>query len=251
MPRQSRNKSEPSVIARKTTKSVRDNKDEIDRNGIMTRAKRRKLEELEIQTDATTKLNKFKATPVVSVTTKRLRDFKTEDDYSGIMTRAKRRKVEELQHDETKKNSRETKEKTPQLAQKTSKPMHKTPKSKRQPSPQIRNSPQPIQKTKNEQIENKLAIEKPEFQLNDIIWAKIRGHVHWPAKIKNIILSQSSLVMFEIVWYNDYRRSKIHRTQATKFLENFEKFATKFDEVIGLRTAAFEAMYEYRKKIPN
>lgn len=57
--------------------------------------------------------------------------------------------------------------------------------------------------------------------------------------------------MYDIVWFNDYRHSNIYKSQAYKFFEQFEKFADKFDDVIGLKAAAFEAMYEYKKKLQN
>lgn len=93
------------------------------------------------------------------------------------------------------------------------------------------------------------ALVRPDFVVNEIIWAKIRGSAHWPAKIERIVSTVAGLICYEIIWFNDYRRSKIHRTQAYKFLHNFEKFAVKFDQIIGLRTAAFEAMYEYRRQL--
>lgn len=96
---------------------------------------------------------------------------------------------------------------------------------------------------------NDRALIRPEFLMNEIIWAKIRGHSHWPAKINRITPAATGLITYEVVWYNDYRRTKIHRTQAYKFLENFEKFATKYSSVIGLKTAAFEAMYEYKQRM--
>lgn len=77
-----------------------------------------------------------------------------------------------------------------------------------------------------------LAIVKPDFTKNEIIWAKIRGSHHWPAKIDRIYTTPRGLIMLEIIWYNDYRRSKIHKTQAYKFLENFESFAVKFDDIM-------------------
>lgn len=97
--------------------------------------------------------------------------------------------------------------------------------------------------------DNSKALVKPDFVLNEIIWAKIKGSAHWPAKIERMVVTASGLLLYDIKWYNDYRRSKIHRTQAFKFLQNFEKYAVKFDHVIGLRTAAFEAMYEYRRQL--
>lgn len=108
-----------------------------------------------------------------------------------------------------------------------------------------RKKPGNISSTKNES----LTIAKPDFLVGDIIWAKIKGSVHWPAKIDRILTKANRVMMYEIIWYNDYRRSKIYRLQANKFLENFEQYASRFDDVIGLKTAAFEAMFEYRAKM--
>lgn len=81
----------------------------------------------------------------------------------------------------------------------------------------------------------------PNFKLNEIIWAKIRGHPAWPAKIVDFPSPKMALV----VWYNDYRKTKVYRTQLFKFLINFDKFAGDFDKSIGLKTAAREALYCY------
>lgn len=91
-------------------------------------------------------------------------------------------------------------------------------------------------------------VAKPEFAVKEIVWSKLRGHSHWPARIERIVSNAAGTKMFDVVWFNDYRRSRIYRLQVFKFLENFEKFAIKFDDVVGLKTAAFEAMYCYRKE---
>lgn len=88
-----------------------------------------------------------------------------------------------------------------------------------------------------------------EFVMHEIVWAKIKGSSHWPARIENIIASSRGCTKYVVFWYNDYRRSVIFKSQAYKFLENFEKFAVKFDDIIGLKTAAFEAMYQYRQRM--
>lgn len=97
------------------------------------------------------------------------------------------------------------------------------------------------------QISNTLTVAKPDFALNDIVWAKLKGYCHWPARIDKIIKTPSGSTMYEVVWFNDNRRSKMYKLQVFKFFENFEEFAKKFDDVIGLKTAAFEAMYIYRQ----
>lgn len=94
-----------------------------------------------------------------------------------------------------------------------------------------------------------LTIACPEFNVNEIIWAKIKGFSHWPAKIERIITRPNGSVMYEVRWYNDYRKTKLYKLQVFKFFENFEKYAEKFNDVIGLKVAAFEAMYEYRKNM--
>lgn len=103
-------------------------------------------------------------------------------------------------------------------------------------------------KLPNSPPKNMLTIAKPDFKINEIIWAKIKGSVHWPAKIDRILSKSNGTIMYDVIWYNDYRRSKIYKLQAVKFLENFEKYSERFDDVVGLKTAAFEAMYEYRTK---
>lgn len=82
---------------------------------------------------------------------------------------------------------------------------------------------------------------KIDFKVGEVVWAKIRGHPHWPAKIKSFSSSKMAIV----VWFNDYRVTKIYRTQLFKFLNNFDSFAKNFDNTIGLKTAAQEALMFY------
>lgn len=77
--------------------------------------------------------------------------------------------------------------------------------------------------------------------VNEIVWAKIKGFVHWPCKV----LSFRGKLMAEVYWFNDYRKTKLYKTQLYKFLKNFDKFAERFDDTIGLRTAATEALICY------
>lgn len=87
-------------------------------------------------------------------------------------------------------------------------------------------------------IKNQLAL--PDFSTNEIIWARIRGHPYWPAKVMRIYGVR--LQMLEILWLNDYRRSKINKGQAKKFLKHFEEYAAAFSKHVGLETAAKEGM---------
>lgn len=86
--------------------------------------------------------------------------------------------------------------------------------------------------TKNENIVSVL-----EFARGEIVWGKLRGWPHWPAKIKRIEQKK-----YEVVWFNDYRKSKLFRSQIYKFCKNFDEFSKKFGKTIGLETAAKEAL---------
>lgn len=84
-----------------------------------------------------------------------------------------------------------------------------------------------------------------DFQIGEIIWAKLKGYPHWPAKIKSFPNSKMAVV----VWFNDYRVTKMYKAQLYKFLINFDNFSKKFDQTIGLRTAAQETLIYYGNTI--
>lgn len=89
-------------------------------------------------------------------------------------------------------------------------------------------------------IENS-AVAVPDLAINEVVWAKIKGANHWPAKILSI-QRHTRFVKFEIWWFNDYRKSVVFRSQLFKFYSNFEVFAEKFPSTVGLETAAKEAL---------
>lgn len=50
-------------------------------------------------------------------------------------------------------------------------------------------------------------------------------------------------------WFNDYRVTKLYRTQLFKILNNFDQFAKKIPDTVGLETAAREALICYGNDI--
>lgn len=82
------------------------------------------------------------------------------------------------------------------------------------------------------------------FLLGEIIWAKIRGSPHWPAQIMSFPTHNTA----EVLWFNDYRRTKVFQTKLFKFLPYFDEFAKKFETHVGLETAAREALACYGNK---
>lgn len=85
-----------------------------------------------------------------------------------------------------------------------------------------------------------LTIEQIQFQVGEVVWAKIKGSAHWPAKIKCF-----SNRMVIVVWFNDYRTTKIYRSQIFKFLQNYDNYSKNFGNVVGLQKAAHEALIYY------
>lgn len=77
------------------------------------------------------------------------------------------------------------------------------------------------------------------MKVGDIVWAKLSRAPYWPAKIERVYGIKNQMI--EVVWFNEYRRSKIHKGQAEDFLLNFKKHVPKFNDFVGLETAAKEA----------
>lgn len=88
-------------------------------------------------------------------------------------------------------------------------------------------------------------VAKIEFKVGEIVWARIKGYPHWPAKVTSF----PSAKMAEVVWMNDYRKTKLYRTQLWKFLVHFDEFAKRFNDTVGLEKAAKEALVLYGQTI--
>lgn len=194
----------------------------------------------------------------IQTAVKRLREIEPSE---GIMTRGKRRRIEEAlkyqNNDEEKDDENKNDEKKCTISI-VLKRLTKADfiKAGMLPNEIVSNESHDKSTTTNNSWERETGttinvtettIAKPDFAPKEIVWAKIRGFPHWPAKISCVTTTANGKIMYEVKWYNDYRCTKIHKMQVFKFLENFEKFSSKFDEVIGLKTAAFEALYEYRQ----
>lgn len=80
------------------------------------------------------------------------------------------------------------------------------------------------------------------FKIDEVVWGKIRGP-HWPCRIIGI-----GDRWFEVEWFNDYRTTKLYRSQLFKFCPNFEIFSEKFTTTVGLKDATEEALHYTMKK---
>lgn len=89
-------------------------------------------------------------------------------------------------------------------------------------------------KTKAKKTNNALCIE---YTIGEVVWGKIRGSPDWPAKIVNKIDRK-----YELLWFNDYRKTMVFYSSLSKFYDNFEKFSKHFETKVGLECAAKEAL---------
>lgn len=92
---------------------------------------------------------------------------------------------------------------------------------------------------------NNMVVAKIEFKVGEIVWARIKGFPHWPAKIKSF----PSAKMAEVVWLNDYRKTKLYRTQLFKFLKNYDEFSNRFNDTVGLEKAAKEGLILFGESV--
>ncbi|XP_055326601.1 uncharacterized protein LOC129580316 [Sitodiplosis mosellana] len=109
---------------------------------------------------------------------------------------------------------------------------------------QIHEAPQQIAQNSIDDPQLVKTVAQIIFKVDEVVWAKIKGHPHWPARIKCFPSAKMAIV----VWFNDYRTTKIYRTQLHKFLTNFDKFAVRFRDTIGLETAAKEGLIYYGQR---
>lgn len=79
-----------------------------------------------------------------------------------------------------------------------------------------------------------------EFVPGDIVWAKIKGYPHWPAKVERVYGVKNQMV--EVFWFNNYKRTRMNKGQLLNFLTNFDRFRPDFVNHIGLEPAAKEAI---------
>lgn len=99
-----------------------------------------------------------------------------------------------------------------------------------------------VQNTDSQSAINTVAV--VEFTPDEVVWAKLKGHPHWPAKIV-----RHENKKYEIFWFNDYRKSKVFRSQIFKFNQfNFEKFSKT--KKLGFEAALKEAIL-YGKAISH
>lgn len=80
-----------------------------------------------------------------------------------------------------------------------------------------------------------------QFKEGEVIWCKLKGFVHWPARIESIT-KIGGRYSYTVYWFNDYRLSKVFENQLFKFEENFKKFSCNFQNRLGLETASKEAL---------
>lgn len=84
------------------------------------------------------------------------------------------------------------------------------------------------------------AIAQIEYRIGEIVWAKLGHWPAWPAKIEQIYGVSNQMV--EIFWFNDYRRSKLHKANVFKFFIFFDQFSSIASSTIGLECAIKEAV---------
>lgn len=86
-----------------------------------------------------------------------------------------------------------------------------------------------------------------QFRVGDVVWCKLKGFPKWPAKIKEICDQNNNYIT--IVWFNDYRITKVHRGQLAEFKNVPDAILSKTKKNVRLEKAVKEAMIYYRSTV--
>lgn len=89
-------------------------------------------------------------------------------------------------------------------------------------------------------------IAKMAFQIDDIVWVKIRGFPTWPARVERFYYGR--VLMVDVYWLNDYRRTKVFGSQLQNFHSHFQTYKHTFQDHVGLETAVKEALIHLMSK---
>lgn len=81
-----------------------------------------------------------------------------------------------------------------------------------------------------------LNVLQPNFHINELVWAHVRGYPFWPGVIEKITPKGKYLVHF----FGDYSRSELGKSRITNFYEGFNRYSTNFGN-IKLKKAVEEA----------
>lgn len=89
------------------------------------------------------------------------------------------------------------------------------------------------------------------FVIGEVVWGKIRGWPHWPARIVKIHSPPytKTPIRYEVYWFNDYRTTKLFRSQVYNYNQNYEIYTKKCETTIGLKTATREALMYIASKL--
>lgn len=90
-------------------------------------------------------------------------------------------------------------------------------------------------------------IAQQQFRISEIVWAKLGHFPSWPCKIERLYGVRNQMV--EVLWFNDFRRSKMHIANIYKFFDKFQEFSKDADIHVGLNRAIKEAIiYETSRR---
>lgn len=65
------------------------------------------------------------------------------------------------------------------------------------------------------------------FQLGDIVFAKLKGHRHWPALISEIVITENKPLKFKITFFGDNTSAEVRETNLFSYSENIHIFGVQ------------------------
>lgn len=88
---------------------------------------------------------------------------------------------------------------------------------------------------------NKSSVSQTEFRENDLVFAKIKGHKHWPAQINKIDRSFKTVTKYEVTFFGTNQKATVNNNDICSYSENKLKFT--------LQSVALRNRDEFKKAL--
>lgn len=79
----------------------------------------------------------------------------------------------------------------------------------------------PVSRKPNKKRTIQCLVRQPNFQINEFVWAYVRGFAYWPGIIESVTTKGQYVIHF----FGDYTRAEVGKNRVVHFFEGFEQYS--------------------------